>query len=87
MCNNNEYIIHISLFVTSALSTHQLISMSNKKEWLYPVPGMHEYKGVLCMPDSTIDILHWMEHEVEFEEGDVLLCLYPCSGGMSYYLR
>ncbi|KAK2155822.1 hypothetical protein LSH36_230g04001 [Paralvinella palmiformis] len=41
---------------------------------------MHQYKGILCMPDTTPDILEWIENDVQFEDGDVLLCGYPCSG-------
>ena len=54
--------------------------MSGDKQWLYPIKGMHEYKGVLCMPDSTPEIFTWIDNELEFDEGDVLLCAYPCSG-------
>ena len=54
--------------------------MSAAKQWLYEVDGMHLYKGVLCMPDTTPDILQWIENDLQFEAGDVLICGYPCSG-------
>ena len=54
--------------------------MSEDKQWLYPVPGMHVYRDVICMPDTTPSVLSWMENELNFEKGDVLLCAYPCSG-------
>ena len=50
------------------------------KEYLWEVPGMHSWHGVLCPTDMTPEICKWVDEEFEFKDDDVLL-LHYCSSG------
>lgn len=52
----------------------------SRKEWLYFVDGMYYYKDFLCMPDCTPEVMSWMESDLTFEDGDVIIAGYPASG-------
>lgn len=53
---------------------------AGEKKWLFPVEGMHDYKGFLCLPECPPRVLQWMEDTLRFEQGDVLITCYPASG-------
>ncbi|ELT92357.1 hypothetical protein CAPTEDRAFT_220732 [Capitella teleta] len=54
------------------------VPVTRKCAW--EVPGMTEWRGMLCPTDMTPEIVDWIEKDFAFEDGDVLLLHYCCSG-------